>query len=86
MKQYTIKPAYTGNSKIDLYENGKLVSTTIDNDYNLGGHINAIEDMGYERAYDVDEAEKKMLDAKQKYEWALEEYEYAKAHALIKSK
>ena len=85
-KQYVVTEAYKDNCKVvqyvdGVYDGGKIVAY-----YELDGFISALESMGYEKAYDVDETEKKMLDAKQEYEWALEEYEHAKVYALIKEK
>lgn len=85
-KQYVVTEAYNDNYKVvqyvdGVYDGGKIVAY-----YELDGFISALESMGYEKAYDVDEAEKKMLGAKQQYEWALKEYEHAKNHALIKGK
>ena len=85
-KQYVITEAYKDNYKViqyvdGVYDGGKIVAY-----YELDGYISALENMGYEKAYDVDEAEKEMLEAKEKYELALHCYEHAKNHALIKEK
>ena len=83
-KQYVITEAYTDNYKVvqyvdGIYDGGKIVPY-----YELDGFVSALENVGYEKAYDVDEAKKEMLKAKEEYELALRHYEHAKHHALIK--
>lgn len=84
IKQYTVDVAYTGNSHIKKYIDGKLVSEFIVSDYNLGGYQDALEDDGFERAYDVDEALEEVDEAYERYQDALKWYDFAKQHALIK--
>ena len=50
-KQYVIQKAYTGNSRILQYVNGKYETGTIIADYEICGYVSALENMGYERAY-----------------------------------
>ena len=50
-KQYVIQKAYTGNSRILQYVNGKYETGTIIADYKICGYVSALENMGYERAY-----------------------------------
>lgn len=83
-KQYVITEAYTDNYKVvqyvdGIYDGGKVVPY-----YELDGFVSALESMGYEEAFDVDKANVEMLEAKQIYEIALQRYEHAKNHALIK--
>ena len=84
IKQYTVDVAYTGNSRIKKYIDGKCVSEFIVADYNLGGHQEALAYDGFERAYDVDEAMEEVDEAYRRYQEALEWYDFAKQHALVK--
>ena len=83
MKQYTIEAAYTYNSKIKLYNDGKLLLYEIISNYNLNGYCEAIENQGYELAYDVDLYKEILEDAKREYENAEKEYQKAILHPLI---
>lgn len=48
MKYYTIEPAYTGNSKIRVFnENGVEAYYTILDDYNVEGYCYCLQDFGY---------------------------------------
>jgi hypothetical protein len=74
-KQYVIQRAYTGNSKILRYVNGKYEDGDIITDYNLPGYVSALENMGYERAYYEKEflarirnLEKELKEAKEWYQ------------------
>lgn len=50
-KQYVIKEAYTANSRILQYVDGKYETSTIVADYEVSGYVSALENMGYKRAY-----------------------------------
>ena len=39
MKQYVISYAYTGNTKVSLYENGVLINYVIVADYDISGSV-----------------------------------------------
>jgi hypothetical protein len=74
-KQYVIQRAYTGNSKILRYVNGKYEDDDIITDYNLHGYVSALENMGYERAYyekeflaRIKNLEKELKEAKEWYQ------------------
>lgn len=84
VKQYVTKDAYTGNTEINIYEDGKLVSSTIESDYNVDGYTNALENMGYKRAYDVEEWENKLKEIEEEYKWVKEMYEKAKSNPVLK--
>lgn len=73
-KQYVIQKAYTGNSKILQYVNGKYETGTIIADYEIHGYISSLENMGYERAYyekeflaRIKNLEKELKEAKEWY-------------------
>ena len=83
MKQYIVEWAYTGNSHVLLFEDGKLKSHFIEADYDLGGYINHIESQGYKKAYFAPKYEAEMQKAKEDYEFAIQEYEKAKQTPLI---
>lgn len=52
MKYFTTEYAYSGNTKIHVYkENGIEAYHTIQNDYNVMGYCNCLEDMGYVQKY-----------------------------------
>lgn len=92
MKQYVIKyEVYSGNDEVSQYIDGKFERTKIMNNYNTQGYCICLENEGYKRAYDVDEAFAEMLKAKEEilkaqeaYDYAVDAYEYAKKNALIK--
>ena len=84
IKQYTVEEAYTGNVCIKKYIDGKCIHETIINDYDFPGYQMALEDDGFEQAIDTDKAREDMGRAKETYEDAVEWYEYAKKHALVK--
>lgn len=74
-KQYVIGVAYTGNCRILQYLNGKYETGTIVADYEVGGYISALENMGYERAYyekefiaRIKNLEKELREAKEWYQ------------------
>lgn len=84
IKQYTVDVAYTGNSCIKKYINGKCVSEFIISDYNIPAYQDVLEADGFEKAYDVDEATAEVNKAYEEYQQALEWLEIAKKHALVK--
>lgn len=83
MKQYVIREAYTDNYQVFQYVDGKLEVNSILGYYALEGYIEAIENMGYTRAYFVPEYEKEMQKAKEEYDFASEQFEKAKNSPLI---
>lgn len=84
IKQYTVDIAYTGNCRVEKYIDGKCIGKTIITDYNLSGYKTALEEDGFERAYDVDEAMAEVDEAHRRYQEALEWYDFAKKYALVK--
>ena len=83
--QYTISPAYSGNSKIQYYINGIPTESIILNDYDVEGHCSSIHRLGYKRAYDVDEAKAEVERLKQELEEAESWYKYCICNPLIKA-
>lgn len=74
-KQYVIQKAYTGNSRILQYVNGKYEGGIIIADYEIHGYVSALENMGYERAYyekefiaRIKNLEKELREAKEWYQ------------------
>lgn len=74
VKQYVVQKAYTGNNRVLRYVNGKYEDGEIITDYNICGYINALENMGYERAYyekeftaRIKNLEKELAEAKRQY-------------------
>ena len=84
IKQYTIEPAYTGNSQLNLYEDGKCVKQFIFSDWEMGAYINWAEACDYERAYDEELYLEKYRLAEQAYQEAIADLAYAIDHRLIK--
>lgn len=84
VKQFVIKDAYPGNTQINIYEDGELVTSTIESDYNVDGYVNALANMGYKMAYDVDEWENKFKEIEEEYKWVKEMYEKAKSNPVHK--
>ena len=86
IKQYTVETAYTGNSKVTKYIDGKCIDYNIISDYNLPGYTLALAYDGFEQAFDVDKAKAEMDEALEAYEEAVKWYNFAKEHALVKEK
>lgn len=85
MKQYVVKEAYTGNYHVLQYVDGVLETHDIINSYALPGYIQAIENAGYTRACYEPEYLKKLEQAKEDYDFAVSQYEFAKEHSLVLS-
>lgn len=84
IRQYTIEPAYTGSSRIDLYEDGKRVKQFIICDWEIPSYAKWAEQLGYERAFDEDLYLEKYRIAEEAYRGAIADLEYAREHRLIK--
>ncbi len=84
IKQYTIKPIYTGSSIVNLYEDGTCVKQFIISDYQIPAYSNWVEMRGYEEAYDEDYYLEKYKAAEQAYQEAISDLSYARDHRLIK--
>lgn len=81
-KQYITKPAYTGNTMVVLYENGRKVNSKIISDWALSGYLDRIEDEGYEKAFDEDYYLREYEKAKEALDQAIQNLEMARAHPL----
>lgn len=77
MKQYVVMPAYSGNYHIICVEDGKIGSDTIQSYYDMTGYCEALENMGYTKAYFVPEAKKELEKAKRAYLLAQQVYDTA---------
>lgn len=82
IKQYVLAPAYTDNTWIVTFENGHVVNETIISNYEIPGATSILRMQGYTRAYDMVVEERKMQEAREEYERALEIYEDSKKCAL----
>ena len=83
VKQYTLDPAYTGNSIISWYEDGKCVRSTVVAEHYLPGYLDVLEKEGYVRAYNEAFYLAKFQEAKEEYEMAQAMLDLARKHALI---
>ena len=83
MKQYVISYAYTGNTKVSLYENGVLINYVIVADYDISGYVSCLQSQGYAEAFDVLKAQEELDAARDAYTEALEALEKAKAATLV---
>ena len=81
-KQYVVLPAYSGNSELLLYVDGKLKSQEIIADYALDAHTSILENMRYTRAYYIPACERRLEKAYAAYREAMEELERARPYAL----
>lgn len=81
--QYTLEEAYSGNTEILQFKNGKLISKAIESDWALEGYLNCLKNEGYERAYNVDEYSKRWEEAKRAEAHAHALYLEALMHPLI---
>ena len=86
IKQYTIEEAYTDNTKIKMYEKGKLVGTKIVSNWKLYTYLERLIDEGYQQAYDVKKYEKAVQEAKESLMQAEIELEMARANRLYSEK
>ena len=84
MLQYITKTAYTGNTSVELWKDGKRMDHTIMADYQVEGYILAIEAQGYERAYDVDYFKRKYEEARDNYIRAQGALNLAERYPLVK--
>ena len=82
MMQYIVKPAYTGNSSVITYTDGKIQDKAIIADYQVDGYVEALENLGYSRAYVVSYYEKKLKEAEEDLMYARQAYELAMQHPL----
>ena len=82
MKQYVISYAYTGNTKVSLYENGVLINYVIVADYDISGYVSCLQSQGYAEAF-VLKAQEELDAARDAYTEALEALEKAKAAPLV---
>ena len=83
MKQYVISYAYTGNTKVSLYENGVLINYVIVADYDISGYVSCLQSQGYAEAFYVQKAQEELDAARDAYTEALEALEKAKAAPLV---
>lgn len=83
MKQYVISYAYTGNTKVSLYENGVLINYVIVADYDISGYVSCLQSQGYAEAFDVLKAQEELDAARDAYTEALEALEKAKTAPLV---
>ena len=72
--QYTLEEAYSGNTQINCYKDGKKVDEHIVSDWVLPGLLNCLENEGYEKAYDIEEYRKVWEKAKESERIAREAY------------
>ena len=86
IKQYTTERAYMDNTKISMYEKGKLVETKIVSDWKLSVYLEVLMDQGYQQAYDVKKYEKAVQEAKEHLMQAEFELERARANRLYSEK
>lgn len=86
IKQYTIEDAYTDNTKIKMYEKGKLVDTKIVSNWKLYAYLEKLIDEGYQQAYDVKKYERAVQEAKESLVQAEVELEIARANRLYSEK
>ena len=86
IKQYTIEEAYTDNTKIKMYEKGKLVDSKIVSNWKLYAYLERLIDEGYQRAYDVKKYERAVQRAKEYLMQAEIELEVAMANRLYSEK
>lgn len=86
VNQYTVSEAYSYNSTITKYQNGKKEWCDVVSWHELDGYTNALSTMGITRAYDINEYAKKLIEAKRDLKIAEEEYEKAKKHMIYGQK
>ena len=84
IKQYTVSVAYTDNDKVTKYIDGEPINYKIMSYWETDGCCNALENEGYNRAYDLDELLEELISAKKAYELAQKRYDEAIPFRLIK--
>lgn len=85
IKQYTVSVAYTGNDKVTKYIDGEPINYKIMSYWETDGYCHALENEGYNRAYDLDELLEELINAKEAYELAQRRYNKAIPYKLIKA-
>ena len=85
IKQYTVSVAYTGNDKVTKYIDGEPINYIIMSYWETDGYCHALENEGYNRAYDLDELLEELINAKEAYELAQRRYNKAIPYKLIKA-
>lgn len=85
IKQYTVSVAYTGNNKVTKYIDGEPINYKIMSYWETDGYCHALENEGYNRAYDLDELLEELINAKEAYELAQRRYNKAIPYKLIKA-
>ena len=84
IKQYTVSVAYTDNDKVTKYIDGEPINYKIMSYWETDGYCHALENEGYNRAYDLDELLEELISAKEAYELAQKRYDEAVPFRLIK--
>ena len=82
--QYTLEEAYSGNTQINCYKDGKKINEHIVSNWALEGYLNCLDNEGYELAYDVDAYRKAWEEAKREEEIAHDAYTRALSKRLYK--
>lgn len=85
IKQYTVSVAYTDNNKVTKYIDGEPINYKIMSYWETDGYCHALENEGYNRAYDLDELLEELINAKEAYELAQRRYNKAIPYKLIKA-
>lgn len=84
IRQYIIKNAYKGNDEVITFENGNKTGSKIVAEYNIDGYCDALENMDYERAYDVDYYKAELEKAKAQVEYWEFMYSFVSQYPLYK--
>ena len=82
-KQYTVEEVSIDNFAVCTYIDGVLYKRICMSTCNLAGYCRSLKQEGFERAFDVQNAKKRVQAAKYEYDLSLRDYEIAKKHALI---
>ena len=85
IKQYTVSVAYTDNDKVTKYIDGEPINYKIMSYWETDGYCHALENEGYNRAYDLDELLEELINANEAYELAQRRYNKAIPYKLIKA-
>ena len=82
MKQYFLTKAYTGNTHVVRCIDGKIKDDQILADYELGGYLSALENMGYTQGYYVPEYFRIMEEREALYMNACSDFRAAAKHPI----
>lgn len=84
-KRYTTEKEYTGNTRVDFYEDGEYLDGKIVSDWMLPGYLEAKKEDGWVEGYtagQIEEMEKHIAALKEEIEWRTKDLENMKNNRI----